>query len=85
MYVGKGGNAVLLVYKTTDDEETLSVRLPLSGLIAERSYTFEEKNVNIKNSQSLLDGTPISGANLMEEGVDILLEGSYDSKVYLLK
>ena len=85
MYVGKGGNAVLLVYKTSDDEETLSVRLPLSGLIAERSYTFEEKNVNIKNSQSLLDGTTISGANLMEEGVDILLEGSYDSKVYLLK
>jgi alpha-galactosidase len=77
--------AVLFVYKLETYIDQSLPRLRLAGLNPEKTYTFTEKNIRVKQRPCSLNGKSFTGRFLMDVGIEVPLREDYASRVFELK
>ena len=81
MYVGEGGSKAVLFALGLDKKEAVNTRIRLKGLDPSAVYRIVEINTLSRAPSSICDDA-ITGRELMEEGIEVSLEGPYDSAVF---
>jgi len=85
MYVDEHADrAVFFAYKLDHYQNQPRPRFYMAGLDSSKNYILREINVPIGQQPSRLDGITVSGATLMNAGLEIPLNGEYASRVYEL-
>ena len=77
--------AAFFVYKIENYIDQPLPRIRLAGLDANKTYTLEEKNVQVNDKPCQLNGKQFTGRFLMDIGIEVPLWGDYASRVFELK